>query len=78
MMAHATGKIPGDFVMTIGDAHIYTDHFDQVNEQLTRAPLPLPKLVIKRKVNSIVDIGYEDIELVDYVSHPSIKAKVSV
>ena len=78
MMAHATGKIAGDFVMTIGDAHIYTDHFDQVSEQLTRAPLPLPKLVIKRKVDSIVDIRYEDIELVDYVSHPSIKAKVSV
>lgn len=78
MMAHSTGKIPGDFVMTLGDAHIYTDHFDQVNEQLSRKPLQLPQVKIKRKVNSIVDIRYEDIELVDYNSHPSIKAKVSV
>lgn len=78
MMAHATNKIPGDFVMTLGDAHIYTNHFDQVNEQLSRKPLPLPKIRIKRAVNSITEIKYEDIELLDYVSHPSIKAPVSV
>ncbi len=78
MMAHATNKKPGDFVMTLGDAHIYTNHFDQVNEQLSRKPLPLPKVRIKRRVESITDIKYEDIELIDYVSHPSIKAVVSV
>ena len=78
MMAHATGKIPGDFVMTLGDAHIYRDHFDQVETQLKRQPLPRPRIRITRNVNSITDIKYEDIELIDYVSHPSIKAKVSV
>lgn len=78
MMAHATGKKVGEFVMTIGDAHIYTNHFEQVKEQLTREPLPLPSIKIKRKVNSIIDIKYEDIELIDYNHHPAIKAIVSV
>lgn len=78
MMAHATGKKVGEFVMTIGDAHIYTNHFEQVKEQLTREPLPLPSIKIKRKVNSIIDIKYEDIELIDYNYHPAIKAIVSV
>ncbi len=78
MMAHATGKIAGDFVMTLGDAHIYTNHLDQINEQLTRKPFPLPKVRIKRPVDSITDIRYEDIELLDYQSHPAIKGVVSV
>lgn len=78
MMAHATGKKVGEFVMTIGDAHIYTNHFEQIKEQLTREPLPLPSIKIKRKVNSIIDIKYEDIELIDYNHHPAIKAIVSV
>lgn len=78
MMAHATGKKVGEFVMAIGDAHIYTNHFEQVKEQLTREPLPLPSIKIKRKVNSIIDIKYEDIELIDYNHHPAIKAIVSV
>lgn len=78
MMAHATGKKVGEFVMTIGDAHIYTNHFEQVKEQLSREPLPLSHIRINRKVDSIVDIKYEDIELVDYRHHPSIKAPVSV
>ncbi len=78
MMAHATGKRVGEFVMSIGDAHIYTNHFEQIKEQLSRKPLPLSKVVIKRKVSSIVDLRYEDIELVDYQHHPAIKAVVSV
>lgn len=78
MMAHATGKKPGDFVMTLGDAHIYTNHYDQINEQLSRQPLPLPQLKINRPVSSITEIRYEDIELVNYVSHPPIKGVVSV
>lgn len=78
MMAHATGKKPGDFVMTLGDAHIYTNHLNQINEQLMRKPLPLPSIRIKRPVASITDIRYEDIELVDYQSHPAIKGVVSV
>lgn len=78
MMAHATGKQPGDFVMSLGDAHIYTNHYDQINEQLSRQPLPLPQLKINRKVSSITELRFEDIELVNYVSHPPIKGVVSV
>ncbi len=78
MMAHATGKKVGDFVYTLGDAHIYNNHLAQIEEQLTRKPLPLPKLRITRSVNSIVDIKYEDIELIGYESHPAIKGVVSV
>lgn len=78
MMAHATGKKPGDFVMTIGDAHIYLNHFDQINEQLSRQPLSLPSIVFKRKVNCITEITYDDIELVNYLPHPPIKGVVSV
>lgn len=78
MMAHATGKKPGDFVMTLGDAHIYTNHVNQINEQLTRKPLPLPSVQIKRPVKSITEIRYEDIELLNYQSHPAIKGVVSV
>ena len=78
MMAHATGKKVGDFVYTLGDAHIYTNHVAQIEEQLSRKPLPLPKIRIKRKVNSITEIRYEDIELIDYESHPAIKGVVSV
>lgn len=78
MMAHATGKKAGDFVYTLGDAHIYNNHLEQIEEQLSRKPLPLPKIRIKRKVNSITEIRYEDIELIDYESHPAIKGVVSV
>lgn len=78
MMAHATGKKVGDFVYTLGDAHIYNNHLAQIEEQLSRKPLPLPKIRIKRKVNSITEIRYEDIELIDYESHPAIKGVVSV
>lgn len=78
MMAHATHKKTGDFVMTIGDAHIYTNHIDQINEQLTRSPLALPTVRITRPVDSITDIQFEDIELLNYVSHPPIKGVVSV
>ena len=78
MMAHATGKKVGDFVYTLGDAHIYSNHLPQINEQLSRDPLPLPTIRINRKVNSITEIKYEDIELIDYTSHPAIKGVVSV
>jgi thymidylate synthase len=78
MFAHVCGYEVGDFIHTIGDAHIYANHIDQIKLQLTREPLPLPKLKIKRKVDSIVDFNYEDFEIVDYVSHPSIQGKVSV
>ena len=68
----------GDFVWTGGDTHIYSNHMEQVKEQLTRNPLPLPKLLIKRKPDSIFDYKFEDFELVNYQSHPAIKAPVAV
>lgn len=68
----------GDFVWTGGDTHIYSNHMEQVKEQLTRNPLPLPKLLIKRKPDSIFDYKFEDLELVNYQSHAPIKAPVAV
>lgn len=78
MVAEQTGLDVGDFIWTGGDCHIYVNHFDQVREQLTRSPLPLPKLLLKRKPDSIFDYRYDDIEVVGYQSHPAIKAPVAV
>ena len=78
MVAEQTGLDVGDFIWTGGDCHIYVNHFDQVREQLTRSPLPLPKLLLKRKPDSIFDYHYDDIEVVGYQSHPAIKAPVAV
>ncbi len=78
MIAHVLNLSVGDFVHTIGDAHIYSNHIEQVKLQLSRAPMALPKLVIKRKVESIFDFEYADFEFIDYESHPSIKAPVAV
>ncbi|MGD9605243.1 MAG: thymidylate synthase [Bacilli bacterium] len=68
----------GEFVHTIGDAHIYSDHLEQVALQLSREPKALPKMIIKRDVRSIDDFVYEDFELIDYHPHPTIKGKVAV
>ncbi len=78
MLAHVTGYEPGDFVHTMGDAHIYSNHVEQVKLQLSREPRPLPQLRIKREVSSIFDFKYEDFEFVDYDPHPAIKAPVAV
>lgn len=78
MVAHVTGLEPGDFVHTFGDAHIYNNHLEQVNLQLSREPMALPKMKINPDVKSIFDFKYEDFELTDYQSHPHIKGKVSV
>lgn len=78
MIAHICNLEVGDFVHTIGDAHIYHNHFEQVEEMLSRNPLPLPKLIIKRKVDSIYDFKYEDFEICGYESHPTIKAPVAI
>lgn len=78
MLAHVTGYEPGDFVHTLGDAHIYSNHMDQVNLQLTRTPKPLPKLRINRDVSSIFDFRYEDFEVIGYDPDPAIRAPVAV
>ena len=78
MIAHVCGFELGEFIHTLGDTHIYRNHFEQVKEQLSREPKPLPKMLIKRKVDSIDDFQYEDFELIDYDPWPAIKGQVSV
>lgn len=78
MMAQVCGLKPGDFVHTLGDTHIYNDHFEQVKEQLSRTPRQLPRMLINPEVKSIFDFKFEDFTLEGYDPHPHIKAKVSV
>lgn len=78
MMAQVTGLEAGDFVHTLGDAHIYNNHFEQVELQLTREPRRLPRMVINPDVKSIFDFKYDDFKLEDYDPHPHIKGVVSV
>jgi len=78
MVAQVCGLEPGDFVHTFGDAHIYSNHLEQVKTQLDREPRPLPKMEINPEVQSIFDFSYEDFTLTNYDPHPHIKGKVSV
>ncbi|MBK8584871.1 MAG: thymidylate synthase [Bacteroidetes bacterium] len=78
MVAQVTGLKPGTFVHTLGDAHIYTNHFEQVNLQLTRDPRSLPQLVLNPEVKSIFDFKFEDLSIVNYDPHPHIKGAVAV
>lgn len=78
MMAHVTGYKLGDFVHTLGDAHIYANHFEQVKLQLTRSPYDLPKMQLNPEVKNIFDFKFEDFELLDYQSHPHIKGMVAI
>ncbi len=78
MVAQVTNLTPHEFVHSLGDTHIYADHFDAVKEQLTREPLPLPTLKLNPNVKNIDDFTMEDIELENYQSHPPIKAKMAV
>jgi thymidylate synthase len=78
MMAQVCDLEVGDFVHTLGDAHIYTNHFEQTELQLSREPRPLPTMKINPEVKSIFDFKYEDFELQDYDPHPHIKGKVAV
>ncbi|MBT4591207.1 MAG: thymidylate synthase [Porticoccaceae bacterium] len=78
MMAQVTGLKPGDFVHTFGDAHLYLNHMDQVNEQLSRTTFPLPTLKINPKVSNLFDFIFEDFELQGYQSHDPISAPVAV
>ena len=68
----------GEFIWTGGDCHLYANHLEQANEQLQREPLPLPRLAIKRRPNSIFDYRYEDFEVLNYEAHPHIRAAVAV
>ena len=78
MIAHVMSLRAGDFVHTLGDAHLYLNHLDQADEQLARTPLPPPRLRFARDVASLDDFRYEDFEVVDYQAHPHIKAQVAV
>ena len=78
MVAQVTGLEAGDFVHTLGDAHIYNNHIEQVREQLSREPRDLPKMKLNPDVKSIFDFKYEDFELTDYNPHPHIAGNVAV
>lgn len=78
MLAQITGYEPGDFVHTLGDAHIYLNHIEQVEEQLSREPFSLPQMRLNPDVTSLFDFRYEDFELVDYRFHPRITAPIAV
>jgi len=78
MVAQQCDLSPGEFIWTGGDVHLYTNHLEQARLQLTREPLALPQLVIKRKPSSLFDYQYEDFDIVNYQSHPGIKAPIAV
>jgi len=78
MVAQVCGLEAGDFVHSFGDAHIYSNHFQQVREQLTRAPKPLPRLKLNKDIDSIYDFSYADIKILGYDAHPHIAGKVAV
>ena len=78
MMAQVTGLEPGDFVHTLGDAHLYLNHLDQTAQQLTREPYPLPTMRINPDVKDIFGFKYEDFKLENRKSHPNIKAPIAV
>ncbi len=78
MVAQSTGLAVGDFVHTLGDAHLYRNHLDQAREQLGRAPRPLPRLVLNPAVSNLFQFRYEDITIEGYDPHPAIKAPVAV
>jgi thymidylate synthase len=78
MVAQATGLRPGEFIHTLGDAHLYANHLDQARLQLQREPRPLPQMKLNPAVNSVFDFAFDDFELVGYDPHPHIKAPVAV
>ena len=78
MVAQVCNLKLGDFVHTLGDAHIYTNHFEQTELQLSREPKRLPKMIINKEVKDIFEFKFEDFQLIDYEYHPHIKGKVAV
>jgi thymidylate synthase len=73
-----TGLEPGEFVHTLGDAHIYLNHIEQVKLQLSRKPFPSPRMLINQEMKKIDDFTFEDFKLQNYQSHPPIKGEISV
>ena len=78
MVAQVTDLAPGEFIHTLGDAHLYLNHLEQTEEQLTRKPHPLPVMKLNPAVKSVFDFNFDDFELIGYESHPHIKAPVAV
>ena len=78
MIAQVTGLQPGEFVHTMGDAHLYSDHLEQARLQLTRAPRSAPKMLLNPEVKDLFEFKFEDFTLTEYDPHPHIKARVSV
>ncbi len=78
MMAQVTNLRPGEFIHSLGDAHLYLNHMEQAELQLTREPLPLPEMRLNPAVKSLFDFTYDDFQLLDYHSHPAIKAPIAV
>ncbi|MDI3269570.1 MAG: thymidylate synthase [Bacillota bacterium] len=78
MVAQITGLEPGEFIHTLGDAHLYLNHLEVAKEQLSREPRPLPKVVLNPEIRRLEDFTFEDIRLLDYHPHPRLKAEISV
>jgi thymidylate synthase len=78
MVAQVVGLEVGDFVHTLGDAHLYNNHLEQVEEQLSRTPYPLPTMKLNPEITDIFDFTFDDFELLDYQAHPHIKAPISI
>ena len=78
MVARATGLEPGDFIHTLGDAHLYTNHLEQAQLQMSRKPYALPKMILNPEIDDLLGFQFEDFELQDYQSHEHIKAAVAV
>ena len=78
MIAQVTGLQPGEFVHTLGDAHLYKNHIEQAKTQLTRSPKPLPKMILNPAIKNIFDFQFEDFTLAEYEAHPTIKAPIAV
>ena len=78
IVAQVSGLLPGEFVHTFGDLHLYQNHLDQAREQLTRDFRPLPRMQLNPAVKNIYDFRFEDFTLTDYDPHPAIKAPIAV